>query len=181
MKKKILITVVVLIAILFVVYNVGFEVGNVKIGKQKDLATTQDIAYKNSSFYKNYYSSNKLLVVNMWATWCKPCLGEVPLLNAIKEQYNNDSICFLSLSIDDDSTRLANYLTKGEFKFNDITFDNLAYRNAIINLMDNQPIDKHIVSQTVPKTYLIKEQKIIKVLEGGIDKEELEGEINKLR
>lgn len=44
----------------------------------------------------------KLLYVDLWATWCGPCLAEMPKLEALKEKYANDpSIAFVSLSIDD--------------------------------------------------------------------------------
>ena len=180
MKKKYVISIVA-IAILFTIYNVGFQCGNVRVGKQKDLVVKQNFEIAESPFYKNYFKSNKLIVVNMWATWCKPCLAEVPLLNTIKESYANDSIIFLSLSVDDDSVRLNNYIKQGDFKFKDITMENIFYRTGIINLLNGEALDKHIMSYVVPKTYLIKNQKVQKVIEGGIEKEELVAEINKLR
>ena len=46
----------------------------------------------------------KIIYVDMWATWCGPCLAEMPRLEEIKTKYkDNSNIVFLSLSIDDDN------------------------------------------------------------------------------
>lgn len=50
----------------------------------------------------------KVIYVDIWATWCGPCLAEMPKLDEVKARYkDNANIVFLSLSIDDD-----NQLTK---------------------------------------------------------------------
>ena len=181
MKKKIVTLIISFITILYLLFNVGFQCGNVRIGKQIDFFQDTKSDYSNSSFYRNYYNSNKLLVINLWATWCKPCLEEVPLLNSIKEMYIEDSINFLGLSIDNDSVKLVTYLAKDIFKFKDLTLANLNYRNTIINLLDNEPLDKHQLTRVIPKTYLVKNKKVLKIIEGSIDKDELIAEINKLK
>nr|WP_314287259.1 TlpA disulfide reductase family protein [uncultured Capnocytophaga sp.] len=42
----------------------------------------------------------KLLYIDIWATWCKPCLGEIEPLKALQEQYKDKNIAFVSISID---------------------------------------------------------------------------------
>ena len=44
----------------------------------------------------------KIIYVDLWATWCGPCLEEMPYYDKLKEKYkNNSEIAFVSLSIDD--------------------------------------------------------------------------------
>ncbi|MES2807907.1 MAG: TlpA disulfide reductase family protein [Bacteroidota bacterium] len=46
----------------------------------------------------------KVVYVDIWATWCGPCLDEMPKLEEIKARYkDNPNVVFLSLSIDDDT------------------------------------------------------------------------------
>ena len=42
----------------------------------------------------------KVAVVNIWATWCVPCVQEMPELIKFYQEADRDSIAFLSLSID---------------------------------------------------------------------------------
>ncbi len=48
---------------------------------------------------------NKVLFINYWATWCNPCLAEMPSMAELYEQYKeNDNIVFLYLSKEDTDT-----------------------------------------------------------------------------
>ena len=42
----------------------------------------------------------KVLVCNFWATWCAPCLEEIPLLIAAREKYNSDGVEIVGIAID---------------------------------------------------------------------------------
>ena len=42
----------------------------------------------------------KYVYIDMWASWCVPCIKEIPHLKALEQELHNDSVCFLSLSID---------------------------------------------------------------------------------
>ncbi len=40
------------------------------------------------------------LLVNFWATWCPPCVKEMPLLDAFYKQYNTKNLKMLGIAID---------------------------------------------------------------------------------
>jgi len=46
----------------------------------------------------------KYVYIDVWATWCKPCLAEIPALKILEKKYHNKNIQFISLSIDDERT-----------------------------------------------------------------------------
>ena len=43
-----------------------------------------------------------LVYVDVWATWCGPCKGEIPSLQKLEEEYHGQNITFLSVSVDTD-------------------------------------------------------------------------------
>ena len=43
----------------------------------------------------------KLLVMNFWATWCPPCLHEIPMLIALQKRYGSRGVQILGIAIDD--------------------------------------------------------------------------------
>ena len=66
------------------------------------------------------------LVVNVWATWCPPCIKEMPLLRAMAEKYSPD-VRFLGIDLQDDETSALAMLE--EF---DITFPSVVDRDGIV-------------------------------------------------
>ncbi|MDH6252671.1 thiol-disulfide isomerase/thioredoxin [Chryseobacterium sp. H1D6B] len=139
--------------------------------------------FKESPFYKNYYSKEELIVLNIWATWCKPCLEEMPKLNQIKRQLNNSKIIFLSYSIDNDTIKVKQFNSTKKFDFKDITLQNYYYKNSILtslnaneNNVNNSIIN--ISSTEIPLTYIIKNGKVIHKEVGTIDYQEFSKKLN---
>jgi thiol-disulfide isomerase/thioredoxin len=58
--------------------------------------------------YENYYSGStsleslkgKYVYIDVWATWCGPCVAELPHLQKIQETYKDKNIAFVSISVD---------------------------------------------------------------------------------
>ena len=42
----------------------------------------------------------KFVYIDFWATWCAPCLAEIPYLKKLEERFKNDKIEFIGISID---------------------------------------------------------------------------------
>ena len=42
----------------------------------------------------------KYVYIDVWATWCAPCMGEIPYLKKLEENYHDKNIAFVSISVD---------------------------------------------------------------------------------
>ncbi len=42
----------------------------------------------------------KVVVVNLWATWCKPCVEEMPYLARFYREYRPKNVAFFAFSVD---------------------------------------------------------------------------------
>ena len=51
----------------------------------------------NSYFKKNNY---KAIILNFWATWCLPCIDELPSLNKLAKKFNQNKIKIIAVSMD---------------------------------------------------------------------------------
>ncbi|SFT70348.1 Peroxiredoxin [Lishizhenia tianjinensis] len=48
----------------------------------------------------------KLVAITFWGTWCGPCLESVPKYEKTFEKFSKDSIVFLNIALESDSTKL---------------------------------------------------------------------------
>lgn len=43
----------------------------------------------------------KFVYIDVWATWCGPCIQQIPFLQQLEEEYKNKNIAFVSISTDE--------------------------------------------------------------------------------
>lgn len=53
----------------------------------------------------------KVVVVDVWATWCVPCKKEIPALTSLEKEMEGKDVVFISLSIDTDAEAWEKYVT----------------------------------------------------------------------
>lgn len=59
----------------------------------------------------------KIIVVNVWATWCGTCIREIPDLNRLYRKYQNDTnVSFLALC-DDSEDKMNKILSRFDFLY----------------------------------------------------------------
>ena len=76
------------------------------IGKSAPEFTIQDGEHSVSlSQYRG-----KIVVLNFWATWCPPCVEEMPSLVQLQKKFQNKDVTVLAVSVDDDADAYHKFL-----------------------------------------------------------------------
>ena len=79
------------------------------------------------SFYSKIdLSSDVTYVVNFWATWCSPCVKELPYFESVNREYSEKNVKVILVSLDFPSqieSKLMPYLKKNKIKSNVILLD----------------------------------------------------------
>lgn len=78
--------------------------------KQKVAAKKMEGVVSPSFDYENHKGGKtkledlrgKYVYIDVWATWCGPCLAEIPHLKKVEEKYHGKNIEFVSISVDTD-------------------------------------------------------------------------------
>lgn len=85
----------------------------------------------------------KIVVLNFWATWCKPCIAELPSLMALQQQL--PSVQVIAVSVDEDPQAYKDYLV--DHKITLLTVNDPAHHSADLYRTDRWPetyvIDQH--------------------------------------
>lgn len=59
----------------------------------------------------------KLLVLNFWATWCPPCIAELPSLNQMARTLGPKGVVVLGISVDQDKKAYDDFLRRFKLSF----------------------------------------------------------------
>ncbi|WP_456439690.1 TlpA family protein disulfide reductase [Psychroserpens sp.] len=63
-------------------------------------------------------AEGKVIVINFWATWCPPCIAEMPSIELLYQKYkNNEDVVFLFVSNEDVSV-IKKFISKKDYSFN---------------------------------------------------------------
>ena len=117
------------------------------------------------------------VVVDFWATWCRPCLAAIPEIESLQELYADKNLKFLGYSIDADRAKLKNFLADREandqaFKWPIVTDDfdvdpaELEQGNAV-DLAWKMPSTVYCGIQGIPTMIILDpEGKVITTIQG---------------
>jgi peroxiredoxin len=59
----------------------------------------------------------KVLVLNFWATWCPPCIDEIPSLDAMAKQLAPKGVVVLGVSVDRNAAAYERFLKQARVSF----------------------------------------------------------------
>ncbi|HXC51592.1 MAG TPA: TlpA disulfide reductase family protein [Candidatus Limnocylindrales bacterium] len=59
----------------------------------------------------------KVVLVNLWATWCPPCIEELPVLSRIASDYADRGLVVLGIAGDEDTQLVRDFLARSPVKF----------------------------------------------------------------
>jgi len=134
-------------------------------------------AWKITALEERIQKSDSTVIVNFWATWCKPCLGEIPYFETLAAKYKEKGVKLLLVSLDmkeDYPKAIAATIQKRKF-VSEVVWLNETNADYFCPKIDNS------WSGALPATLLINNKKgYRKFFEESIPEEKLEQEIIKL-
>ena len=100
--------------------------------KEGVVAPTFNYADINGKFIGLENFKGKFVYIDIWATWCGPCIKELPFLEELQEKYNgNDKIVFTSISIDQDTEKWRTMVSDQQMKGVQLLADQ-AWQSSIV-------------------------------------------------
>lgn len=83
----------------------------------------------------------KAIFLNVWATWCPPCIAEMPGINKLYKDVKDQNVEFVMLSVDQDFGKAIDFTQDRDFEFD------------IYKL--GGPMPSMYASRAIPTTYVI--------------------------
>ena len=93
------------------------SVNNAEASTATEFPTAPSVVFKDGSGRTIDISKQKgkVLFINFWATWCPPCIQEMPSINTLKKQLNEKDILFLMVDVDDNYKKSSKFMEKNKY------------------------------------------------------------------
>ena len=121
-----------------------------------------DNAVRNHFDFRNYEGNNmntadlkgKVLVINFWASWCPPCIAELPSIEKLYSEFqSNDDIFFLMMNMDDEIEIGKQFLDKRKY--------------TLPIFKATSPLPEEFYSGALPTTVVVDKKGIIRMHQQG--------------
>jgi thiol-disulfide isomerase/thioredoxin len=111
----------------------------------------------NGQIMKLTNQKGKVIFMNFWATWCPPCIAEMPTINELQQKLkNNKNIIFIMVDTDHNFSKSVPFMSEHHF--------NLPLYQA------NNMIPENLLGNAIPTTVIFdKGGKMVFRHEGGAD------------
>lgn len=97
----------------------------------------------------------KVVVINFWATWCPPCIIEMPSLDKLAlDQKDNENLVFMAVEVDRNIEKAAKFMAKNK------------YALPLYTLNDDLP--EELQTNSIPMTVVLDKQGAIVVKHTGM-------------
>lgn len=84
-----------------------------------------------------------VVILNIWASWCAPCIREIPAITKLQQELKNSKIKIIGVSVDDSVTSLPRFLKRNKV-------------SDFMTLVDpRKTVDNVIPLTVVPTNYIL--------------------------
>jgi peroxiredoxin len=98
----------------------------------------------------------KVLVLNFWATWCVPCVEEIPSLNAFQKRFANAGVKVVAVSMDKNPQKYRAFLDRIH-----VSFETARDPNA--------DVSAEYGTFQYPESYIIKDGRVVRKFGNAVD------------
>jgi len=92
----------------------------------------------------------KIVVLNFWATWCPPCVEEMPSLVQMQKKMQDKGITVLAVSVDDDADDYHKFLKDHSIDLLTVRESGQRTHKGVI-----APVSSRYGTIKVPETYIV--------------------------
>lgn len=143
---------------------------NLNSGTKAPNFTLPTLDGKRITLAANFEESGKVVILDIWATWCPPCRAEIPHLVRLNKEYGSKGLKIIGVAIDEDKKAVESFAKNQKINYT-IALDPQA-----------QKVGKSYGVRGIPVTYIIDKKGVIRYVHSGFprDPDEQKKEVAKI-
>ncbi len=135
----------------------GWVTGSLQHLTDEDMVDTPAPSFVLSTLHKDTYNiesdRGKVILLTFWATWCGPCLAEMPSIESLHREFDNAQTAFLAVSVDQDTSRVKPFIDSVGYSFTTL-------------YVSKQVLELYRI-EFIPKAFIIDKKGIIRKVYNG--------------
>tara|TARA_B110000503_G_C7166513_1_gene422133 strand:- start:233 stop:721 length:489 start_codon:yes stop_codon:yes gene_type:complete len=142
------------------------RIDSVAVGK-----AIPDFTMLNESLEEVNFSSflGKTVVIDVWATWCKPCIALSPWFEKENEKIGAQDVVFISISVDEQQGRWINYIQNHQVNHDRYWIGD--DRENPIKLLTFEEFEisprRTVWGESIPKFIIVNKEGVVEALKFG--------------
>lgn len=150
-KSKLFVAVLVAVAAILIS---SAAIANLSAGAKAPNITLPTLDGKSFTL-ANALKADKVVVLDIWATWCPPCRAEIPFIIKMNNKFGDKDVMIVGVAIDQDKSDVSSFVKKQKVDYT-------------IGLDPNAAVvgDRYKV-RGIPVTYIIDKKGIVRYVHSG--------------
>lgn len=129
------------------------------VGTKAPNFTLPTIDGKTFTLANNFRAPGRVVVLDLWATWCPPCRAEIPHLIDLKNKFKNKRVTIVGVSLDKSKTEVVDF----------------AKQQGINYILAHDPNGDKVSGpyqvRGIPATYIIDKKGVIRYAHSGFPRD----------
>ncbi len=151
MKNKLF---VMALAVAVAVIVSSAVIANLSVGAKAPNFTLKTIDGKSFTLQNNF-KQGKVVLLDIWATWCPPCRAEIPYLVDLHKKYSGKNVTFVGVAIDQSKSDVADFVKKNKINY------------TICSDPSGATVGDKYQVKGIPATYIIDKKGVIRSVHSG--------------
>lgn len=120
--------------------------GDLRLGKEFESIELLDFKSELVDLNSLIKDNNKVVLIDFWASWCKPCLKSVPYLKYLYKKYKDQGLEIIGISLDNNEKKWKTAISKFDMDWPQLIDEKGGF---------DSPVAKQYRLTKIPQTYLL--------------------------
>lgn len=152
-----------LVAALAAVAIAGAVYANLATGTKSPSFTLPTIDNKTFTLADQFKKPPKVVVLDLWATWCPPCRAEIPHLIALRKAFQATKVTFVGVALDEEKSTVVDFAKEQGINY------------TVAHDPNGNKIGEAYGVRGIPVTYIIDKRGVIRYVHSGFPRDPEQG------